>query len=158
MPNARVGIAAKPSSGVLTQGCHVLPLRVYYEDTDAAGIVYYANYLRFAERARTEMLRLVAEDEMRAMAAAGTAFVVRRCALRYRAPARLDDNIEVHSYLTMAKGASLSARQVVKRADDVLVDIDVEVACCTRDGRPTRVPPALRTALIPFTQTAKESN
>ncbi|MSP89418.1 MAG: tol-pal system-associated acyl-CoA thioesterase [Alphaproteobacteria bacterium] len=146
----------QPGSGVMRDGCHVFPIRVYYEDTDAAGVVYYANYLRFAERARTEMLRLVAEQPMRAMAADGAAFVVRRCALDYRAPAHLDESIEVRSRLVAAKGATLVARQTVMRAADVLVEIDVEVACMTRAGRPTRVPAALRDALTPFTHSRKE--
>lgn len=140
----------------MRDGCHVFPIRVYYEDTDAAGIVYYANYLRFAERARTEMLRLVAERPMQAMAADGAAFIVRRCALDYRSPARLDDRIEVRSRLVAAKGATLVARQTVLRAADVLVEIDIEVACMTRAGRPTRVPAALRDALTPFTHSPKE--
>jgi acyl-CoA thioester hydrolase len=150
------GVIAPPGSGVIADGWHVFPVRVYYEDTDAAGVVYYANYLRFAERARTEMLRLVAAEPMRAMMADGTAFVVRRCALDYRQPARLDDRIEVRSRLVQAKGASLSARQTVTRAADVLVEIEIQVACMTREGRPTRVPSALRAALAPFTHTAKE--
>lgn len=145
-----------PGSGVMRDGCHVFPIRVYYEDTDAAGVVYYANYLRFAERARTEMLRLVAEPSMRAMSSDGGAFMVRRCALDYRAPARLDERIEVRSRLVAIKGATLVARQTVMRAAEVLVDIDVEVACMTRAGRPTRVPAALRDALTPFTHSPKE--
>lgn len=149
--------AGQPGSGVIENGCHVFPVRVYYEDTDAAGIVYYANYLKFAERARTEMLRLIAADTMRAMAEAGSAFVVRRCALDYRLPARLDDCIEVRSRLVSARGASLDARQTVTRRSDVLVEIDVQVACCDRDGRPTRVPVALKSALATLTQNSQPS-
>ena len=151
-------VHAQPGSGTIMGDCHVFAVRVYYEDTDAAGIVYYANYLRFAERARTELLRLVADAPMRAMMAEGTAFVVRRCALDYRQPARLDDRIEIHSRLIRSRGASLSARQSVMRDAELLVDIDVQVACMTREGRPTRVPPALRDALAPFTHAAKEPN
>ena len=79
---------------------HRFPVRVYYEDTDAAGIVYYANYLKFAERARSEWLREIGGDEAKAMKASGLLFVVRRCEIDYLQPARLDELLEVTTRVT----------------------------------------------------------
>ena len=78
-------------AGAIVDGVHILPLRVYYEDTDASGIVYYANYLRFIERGRTDMLRLLGISHRALNAGAGIAFAVRRCEIDYLAPARLDE-------------------------------------------------------------------
>ena len=88
---------------------HVLPLRVYYEDTDAAGIVYYANYLKFAERARTEMLRLLGIHQRAMSEDYGLAFAVRDCSVDYRHPARLDDLPEVRSRLVKLSAAAARA-------------------------------------------------
>ena len=102
----------------VSDGVHIFPVRVYYEDTDAAGIVYYANYLRFAERARTEMLRALGIESSRMMDESGIAFAVRRCEADYLRPARLDDQLEVHSRLLAFKGASLALEQKVVRPVD----------------------------------------
>ena len=84
-----------PTAGTLSDGVHVLPLRVYWEDTDAWGIVYYANYLKFIERGRSDMLRLAGIDQWRMKGEDGVNFVVRRCEIDYHLPAQLDDQIEV---------------------------------------------------------------
>ena len=119
---------------------HVFPIRVYYEDTDAAGIVYYANYLKFIERARTELLREMDIDHTRFFADSGLAFTVRRCEVDYFRPARLDDAIEVHTRLLKAGGASMDALQEVRRPGpdgyDELAKIIVRIACIDRNGRP----------------------
>lgn len=125
-------------------GVHVFPLRVYYEDTDAAGIVYYANYLKFAERARTEMLRALGTNQSRLAAEQGIAFAVSRCTADYLKPARLDDRLEVHTRVTEVGGASLSADQAVKGEAGELVRLDVRLACTNPAGRPARLPKALR--------------
>ncbi len=133
---------------------HVFPLRVYYEDTDAAGIVYYANYLRFAERARTEMLRELGTEQSRLMHDQGIGFTVRRCEVDYLSPARLDDRLEVRTRLLAAKGASLAALQVVSRigenGPDELARLSVQLACINQAGRPRRLPDGLRRKLGPF--------
>jgi acyl-CoA thioester hydrolase len=134
-------------SGVLENGVHVFPVRVYYEDTDAGGVVYHANYLRFAERARTEMMRLLGMEHSALLAREGLLFTVRRCEADYRAPARLDDRLEVRSRIVEAGGASLDVEQVVARAGTDLVRLLLRLACVTREGRPARLPNALRTAL-----------
>ena len=126
---------------------HSMPLRVYYEDTDAAGIVYYANYLKFAERGRTEMMRELGFAHSGIVAESGIVFTVRRLSADYRQPARLDDLLSVDTRIVEIAGATLLLDQRVCRGGEVLVACDVLVACVGRDGRPRRVPPALRAAL-----------
>ncbi|HWB52435.1 MAG TPA: tol-pal system-associated acyl-CoA thioesterase [Stellaceae bacterium] len=126
---------------------HTLKLRVYYEDTDAAGMVYHANYLKFAERGRSEMLRSLGFPHRKLGAEDGVGFAVRRCAIEYRAPARLEDDLTVVTTLTGIGAATLAARQQIRRDDELLADLDVVVACIGRDGRPRRLPLALRQAL-----------
>ncbi len=138
--------------GVMTGGVHVLPLRVYFEDTDAAGIVYYANYLKFTERARTDMLRLAGITQRELLATDGLAFTVRRCEVDYLAPARLDDELEVHTRVLKVGPATINAEQVVKREGADLVRSLVRLACINREGRPRRLPPSLRAALEALSQ------
>jgi acyl-CoA thioester hydrolase len=126
-------------------------LRVYYEDTDAGGIVYYANYLKFAERARSEFLRAAGIDQTAMRENDGLIFAVRRVEVDYREPARLDDAIEVRSRLLEVGGASVVAEQVVEKAGRRLVRVVVKVACITLDeGRPARIPAAIRGTLAPY--------
>lgn len=100
--------------GRLENGTHVYPVRVFWEDTDGAGIVYYANYLRFIERARTEFLRLLAVSQSDLWREAGMTFAVRSCAIDYLSPARLDDALEVHICLSVVRDASVQACQEVR--------------------------------------------
>ena len=136
-----------PATGVLEGSVHILPVRVYYEDTDAGGIVYHANYLRFAERARAELLRMFSADNSALLDSHDLAFVARHCALDYIAPARLDDALEVRSRVVEVRGASLRMAQTVTRNGDDLVRIDIRLACIGRDGRPGRLPHPVREAL-----------
>jgi acyl-CoA thioester hydrolase len=126
---------------------HSLPLRVYYEDTDAAGMVYHANYLKFAERGRSEMLRSLGFPHKKLAAEDGVGFAVRRCAVEYLAPARLEDALVVDTTLVEAGAATLALHQQIRRGGELLADLDVLVACVGRNGRPRRLPGALRTAL-----------
>ena len=135
------------TSGHIHDGRHVLPVRVYYEDTDAAGIVYHANYLKYAERGRTEMLRLVGIEQAKLARSDGLAFAVRDCNVDYRRPAKLDDLIEVRSRLTGLRAASAEAEQLIYRDDALLARLAVRIACIDRDGRPARIPTALRATL-----------
>ncbi|HET8726936.1 MAG TPA: tol-pal system-associated acyl-CoA thioesterase [Alphaproteobacteria bacterium] len=130
----------------MTDGAHVFPVRVYWEDTDASGIVYHASYLRFAERARTEMLRLLGIGQAALMDGSGVAFAVRRCAIEYLAPARLDDALDVVSRVVELRGASLGMAQRVERDGKALAELDLRLACIDRQGRATRVPAAVRAA------------
>lgn len=127
---------------------HSMPLRVYYEDTDAAGIVYYANYLKFAERGRTEMMRELGFAHSRIAAETGLVFTVRRCSADYRAAARLDDMLTVETRIQEIGAATLTLDQQIRRDGETIVALDVLVACVGRDGRPRRVPPGLRAALM----------
>jgi acyl-CoA thioester hydrolase len=124
-----------------------IQVRVYYEDTDAAGMVYHANYLRFAERGRTEMLRRIGFGQRRLREESGVGFAVRRCAVDYRAPARLDDALTVETRVVDAGAATLTMRQEIRRDSEIIVAVDVLVACIGREGRPRRLPIALRRAL-----------
>ena len=145
---------AGPVSGVLQGAEHIYRLRVYFEDTDAAGVVYYANYLRMAERARTEMMRLLGADHAGMVRDDGLVLAVRDCAIAYLAPARLDDVLEIRSRLVEIGGASLRARQTVHRGGDTLARIDLRLACVTAIGRPARLPSRLRSALAGFGRSA----
>ncbi|MBS0547487.1 MAG: tol-pal system-associated acyl-CoA thioesterase [Proteobacteria bacterium] len=124
-----------------------MPLRVYYEDTDAAGIVYYANWLRFLERGRTELLRLLGQEHSALREERGVNWVVRRCTIEYRKPARLDDTVDVLTSCGELRGASLEMHQEVRRGGDVLVEAQLLVACMSPNGRPTRLPAGMRSAL-----------
>ena len=126
---------------------HVFPVRVYYEDTDAAGIVYHASYLRFAERARTELLRGLNLNQKQLAVDDDLHFVVRSCEIQYLSTATLDDELVVESHISVVRGASLKAKQVIKRAAKDLVRLDVLVACVNGLGAPMRLPQRLRTSL-----------
>ena len=137
---------------MLDEKAHIFRLRVYYEDTDAAGIVYYANYFKFAERARTEMLRSVKIDQNALYTKTGVRFVVRSCAIDYLSPARLDDELEVHTKIQCVKGASLTALQTVRRARDAVVSLKLIIACIGRCGRPKRLPEEVASGLQSYVQ------
>lgn len=136
-----------PTSGRIVEGAHVLALRVYYEDTDAAGIVYYANWLRFLERGRTELLRVLGQEHSALRQERSINWVVRRCAIDYLKPARLDDAIEIVTSVAELRGASVAMRQQARRGSDMLVRAELTVACMNESGRPVRLPPLARTAL-----------
>ena len=136
-----------PAGGRFEGTEHVYPLRVYHEDTDAGGIVYYANYLKFAERARTEMMRGAGITHGVLLAGHGAGFVVRRCVVDYRRPALLDDEIEVRTTIDAVAGAHIEAEQRVMRQGALLVTIGLRLGCVGRDGRAVRLPTPLRLAL-----------
>src|SRR3954465_1067516 len=107
----------------------IWPVRVYYEDTDAAGIVFYANYLKFFERARTEWLRGLGFGQEQLRSDAGIAFVVSETQLRYRRPARLDDVIDVSVAVIHLGQASLEIAQEARRADELLAEGTISIRC-----------------------------
>lgn len=125
-----------------------LRIRVYYEDTDAGGVVYHAAYLRFAERARTELMRRCGGDHPSLLAQYGVVLAVRRCEIDYRRPGRLDDLVDVHTIVTGVGAARFDMKQRVVRDDDILVDLQLRLACIGRTGRATRLPAPLRGALV----------
>jgi acyl-CoA thioester hydrolase len=131
---------------------HVFPLRIYYEDTDAAGLVYFANYLKFTERARTDMLRMLGIGQRDLWNDQGIGFAVVRCDAQFLAPARLDDRLDVHTRVIELRGASLSALQVVRRDRTDLVRVRTRLACIEQGGRAKRLPALVRSSLEPFCQ------
>ncbi len=138
------------ASGRMDGDVHRFPVRVYYEDTDAAGIVYYANYLKFAERARTEWMRLLGASHTGLGAETGAGWAVRRCEIDYLRPARLDDELEVCTRILGLGGASARIEQVVRRENVDVARLALKLAFMTPSGRPSRLPAGLRAALQPF--------
>jgi len=126
---------------------HRQTIRVYFEDTDAAGIVYYANYLKFAERARTDLLRDLGVSHAEMMKRDGLVLVVRRCEIDYLKPAKLDDLLIVETDAAKLGGASVELRQRVLRDEEVLAELKVLVVCVGKDGRPARIPDYVRGAI-----------
>ncbi len=130
--------------GTPVPAIHTLPVRVYYEDTDAGGVVYHASYLRFAERGRTEFLRAAGWDHQRAARELGLLLVVRRVEADYRAPARLDDLLEVCTESPAFGNTSLAMRQTILRDGKPLAELNTVIVAMTPQGKPLRVPPQLR--------------
>jgi len=128
---------------------HEFTLRVYYEDTDLAGIVYYANYLRFIERARTEWVRTLGVDQARLRAEEGLVFAVRRVEADYLRSARFDDELTVTTEVTAATGARVVLEQAVARAGERLFQAQVTLVCLTDTGAAARLPAELRRRLVP---------
>ncbi|MEO0682169.1 MAG: tol-pal system-associated acyl-CoA thioesterase [Pseudomonadota bacterium] len=131
---------------------HRLNVRVYYEDVDLAGVVYYANYLRFYERGRTEALRALGVDQMKMRQGENLVFVVTKLSCDFLAPARFNDLLEVQTSITQVRGASLDMAQAVLCQDAVLNRAKVTAACMDVSddaaGRPARLPEALREAMM----------
>ena len=145
MVNAR-GVASNallaPYEGGFIGKTHHFALRVYYEDTDTAGIVYYANYLRFVERARSDMLRAAGIDQRAALEDGTGVYVVAEARIKYHAPAKLDDALLVLSEVRSVRAASAVIHQRVIRGDELLADAMITAAFLSPDGRPRRQPRA----------------
>jgi len=118
---------------------HRLKVKIYYEDTDAGGVVYYGNYLRYMERSRTEFL-LERGMEVADYHERGYLFAVVHVDINYKKPARLGETIEVDTVVTEMSHVTMTLRQRVFRGDDLLVDAIVKLACITKDGKPQRLP------------------
>jgi acyl-CoA thioester hydrolase len=140
-----------PTAGRFEGREHLLPVRVYYEDTDFTGLVYHANYLRYFERGRSDFLRVAAighaelldrEDPL--------AFVVVRMAVEFKKGARIDDALLVRTTYDAVQGARLLITQRIERNGDLICSADVEAACIDLQGRPRRPPRALAEGLSPW--------
>ena len=127
-------------SGRIADGAHVFPVRVYYEDTDFAGVVYYANYLRFIERARTEFLRELGVDQVELRNRIGVVFVVRRIEADFLAPAQFDDRLQILTDLLDCSGVRINLKQDVRKNGDMLFASAVTLACVGSTGRLVRIP------------------
>jgi len=131
-----------PYEGAFVEGTHHFALRVYFEDTDVAGVVYYANYLKFMERARSDMLRCAGVDQRGAIESGEGVYVVAEANIKYRIPAKLDDALLVLSEVREVRAASCVIQQRVMRGADVLAEAMITAAFIAPDGRPKRQPRA----------------
>ncbi|MGH7013073.1 MAG: tol-pal system-associated acyl-CoA thioesterase [Stellaceae bacterium] len=139
-----------PREGRLADGVHLFPVHVYYEDTDAGGVVYYANYLKFAERARSEAIRALGASHGQLRDEAGIVLAVHKLTADYLAPARLDDELVVATRVLGATGATIEIEQTITRAGTRLFAMTCTVVCVAKSGRPTRLPPPLAAAVAQF--------
>lgn len=126
-------------AGRIDGRAHVLPVRVYFEDTDFTGVVYYANYLKFAERGRSDFLRLMGIHHTE-LAANNLAFAVRRVEADYLMPAKIDDIVQVTTTLAEMRGARFTLEQVITRDGETLFQARVTAVLLTLEGRPRRIP------------------
>lgn len=129
-----------PASGAFDGAVHHFPVRVYFEDTDLSGVVYHANYLRFMERARSDMLGCVGIDQRAAFDSDEGVYAVADLTIKYRRPAHLDDALTVVSHVQAVGAATATIHQAVMRGDELLTEATVIAAFLTRQGRPRRQP------------------
>ncbi len=142
---------SEPTMGRFDGKTHILPARVYYEDTDVSGIVYHANYLRMMERGRSEFLRLIGIHHMVMMAGEEpVAWTIRRMEIDYAKPARLDDALEIHTRYRTLTGARLTGEQWVKCKGVELVTAKIEAALITMTGKPRRIPEDVKAKLAAY--------
>jgi acyl-CoA thioester hydrolase len=137
-------------AGRLVGGGHVLPVRINFEDTDFSGVVYHANYLKFMERARSDMLRLMGSSHdalVDGVLGEPLAFAVHRIEVDFRGPARIDELIEVETRVGDIGGARLRLDQTVRRGEETLVQAKVTIVMINKDGRARRIPDAVREGL-----------
>lgn len=132
---------------------HEIAARVYYEDTDAGGIVYHASYLKFAERGRTELLRAAGYDHQSLQKDPGIFFVVWHMDIDYLAPARLDDLLTVKTGILELKNASFTMKQAIFCHDVLVCSMEVILVCVTMDAKPVRMPENMRDRISPFMTT-----
>ena len=128
---------------------HQFDLRVYYEDTDLAGIVYYANYLKFIERGRSEWVRALGVDQTALKATQGLVFAVRRVEADYLRPAKFDDALQVTTECLAVSGARIELNQAVMRGIERLFVAHITLVCLTGAGLPARIPADIRSKLLP---------
>ncbi|WP_324828478.1 YbgC/FadM family acyl-CoA thioesterase [Qipengyuania zhejiangensis] len=139
-----------PPDGVLDGSRHLYAVRVYYEDTDLSGITYHANYLRWFERARSDLLRRLEIDQRAAIEAGEGAYAVSELTLKYLRPARLDDDVLIETRCTELGAASCRMHQKAYRGDDLLAEAHLRVGFVSPEGRPRRQPPEWRAAFARF--------
>ena len=140
------GVLPNPPSGVFDGARHLYAVRVYYEDTDLSGIVYHANYLRWFERARSDVLRMLGIDQRAAIEAGEGAYAVADLQLAYKRPAKLDDDVLIETRCTAMGAASVTMAQVATRAGEVLAEANLRIGFVAPNGRPRRQPAEWREA------------
>jgi len=130
----------QPPSGKIEGSRHLYPVRVYFEDTDLSGIAYHANYLRWCERARSDLLRVLGINQREAFEAGEGVYAVSEAAIKWRRPARLDDELVVVTRAVELRAASARMQQRVMRGEELLAEVDIVAAFVTPEGRPRRQP------------------
>lgn len=139
-----------PPGGVIDGARHLYAVRVYYEDTDLSGITYHANYLRWFERARSDLLRLLGIDQRAAIETGEGAYALSEVNLKYLRPAKLDDDVVIETRCTDLGAASCRMHQIARRGGEDLCEAHLRVGFITLDGRPRRQPPEWRDAFQTF--------
>lgn len=139
-----------PPSGRIEGSRHHYPVRVFFEDTDLSGIAYHANYLKWCERARSDILRLLGIDQRAAFEAGEGFYAVSEANIKWRRPAKFDDVLRVETHCTHVRAASANMIQRILRGDEVLAEIAITAAFLSADGRPKRQPEAWREAFMTF--------
>ena len=148
----------QPSAGRFEGRIHLLPVRIYYEDTDFTGLVYHANYLRYFERGRSDCLRLVGVHHSSLLEGAEPlGFAVNKITVEFLKPARIDDALVVKSAFDSMRGPRLFIAQTLERAGEVLVKAEVQVCCISLTGRPRKPPSLLLERLKPFLEPSTSS-
>ena len=142
--------ALQPPSGLIDGSRHLFPVRVHFEDTDLSGIAYHANYLKWAERARSDCLRLLGIDQRQVFESGEGVFAVSEAHLKYRSPARFEDVLTVESRPGELRAASARMNQRILRGDELLAEIAVTAAFLSPEGRPRRMPARWREAFARF--------
>jgi acyl-CoA thioester hydrolase len=146
-----------PPGGLIDGTRHLYAVRVYYEDTDLSGVTYHANYLRWFERARSDLLRLLGIDQRAAVETGEGAYAVADLSIRYLRPARLDDDVLIETRCTEMRSASCRMHQRALRGDELLAEAELRVGFVAPDGRPRRQPPAWREAFKPLLPIEEEA-
>ena len=144
-------MSTEPTAGRFEGRTHLLPVRIYYEDTDFTGLVYHANYLRYFERGRSDFLRLAGVRHAELLDGPDPmGFAVNKMEIEFLKAARIDDALEVRTQFYAIKGPRMLIRQGLHRADETLVRAEVQACCISLTGRPRRPPPLLLEGLKPF--------
>jgi acyl-CoA thioester hydrolase len=140
-----------PSAGRFCGREHILPVRVYYEDTDFGGVVYHANFVRYLERGRSEFIRSIGASHSSLLRAEKPAtFMVSGLDMRFVRPARIDDLLEIRTLVEWVRGARIFCRQIICRGNELILEAGVENVCVSLDGRPRRLPPILLQRIRPY--------
>ncbi|WP_255418421.1 tol-pal system-associated acyl-CoA thioesterase [Mariprofundus sp. EBB-1] len=149
----------KEANNAINCSTQTWPIRVYYEDTDHGGVVYYANYLKFMERARSEFLRTAGLELDQIEQDYGVMFAVRQANVSYHAPARFNEKLLIHSSLVDMRGARIAFKQQIYRDDDhtLLTEGDIHLACINRDGNVSRIPANIINTLHDYLTNNEES-
>lgn len=138
------------SSGFFKNKIHHFPIRIYYEDTDTADVVYHANYIKFAERGRTEFLRHCGIEQYTLHQKDHFFFAAYKMDIQFLAPAHLDDEVIIETKLTEIKPAKLIMQQCIKRDQQLLTQLTITIACIDDKNRPTRLPQHIASRLYPY--------